>query len=139
MDSAPLAPVAEIAPRRNRWFAGLGVFVLALLAAGFYFWFAPVALLQYLNASPGLDLTVTGDRTVKIAWNHSASPIGKAISAKLVIVDGPTDREIPIGVDELRLGVIEYQTGHPDGKVSLVLEMPGATSLTQSATWHAPS
>ena len=93
LDSAPLAPVAEIAPRRrHRWFASVGVFVLALLAAGLYLWFAPVELLHHFNDSPGLDLTVTGNRTVKIASNDSASAIGKAISAKLVIVDGQADQ-----------------------------------------------
>jgi proteasome lid subunit RPN8/RPN11 len=156
LDSEPLPPIAEIAPRsRSRWLMGAGVFLIALLAAGAYLWFQPgfqpvfqpgsqpgfepVRFLQSFNSSPGLDLTVTGNRTIRVGWNHSASAIGKAISAKLLIADGTTNREIPIGVDELRLGLVEYATSHPDGKVTLVLEMPGATSLIQSATWHTRS
>ena len=140
LDSSPLTPIAETKPRgRNRWIASLAVFALALLAAGLYLWFVPAGFVQSLGSSPGLDLTVAGAQTVKISWNHSAAAIGKATSAKLVVDDGDKHREIPLGLDELRLGLVEYRTGHPDGKVTLILEMPGATSLIQSGTWHTRS
>jgi hypothetical protein len=140
LDSSPLTPIAEVKPRRrNRWIASLAVFVLALLAVGLYLWFVPAGLLQSFGSSPGLDLTVAGAQTIKISWNHSASAIGKATSARLLVDDGDKHREIPLGLDELRLGLVEYQTGHPDGKITLVLEMPGATSLIQSVTWHTRS
>ncbi len=82
-----------------------------------------------------IELAVTGNQILDITWNRSSSDLTRATSAKLIILDGQIQREISIGQDELRLGRVRYQRTNPEVKVTLQLQMPDATSLTQSTTW----
>ena len=137
VESAPLVSSGEPAPKaRGNWLRIMAVVLCASLVAGLCLLFAPADFLPSFDSSPGLDLTVSGDRIVKIAWNRSSAAIGRAVAAKLIIADGRMQREVPVGSDELRLGVVNYQRSTSRVNVTFVLEMPGATSLVQSQTWH---
>ena len=82
----------------------------------------------------GLALSASGG-LLKISWDHSAGVMSKAQGATLEIQDGSARSETKIGVDELRLGSVEYQPATPHIKVTLALDAPGNHS--QSADWTA--
>ena len=84
-----------------------------------------------------IELAISGTQFLYITWNQSASDLARAKSAKLIISDGQSERQITLGQDELRLGRVRYQRSSPEVKATLLLEMPDATSLTQTATWNA--
>ncbi|MBV9267652.1 MAG: hypothetical protein JO061_15900 [Acidobacteriaceae bacterium] len=135
-ESVPAMPAATKQPPGGRavtWAAIVLVFLLA--AAGFLLFRAGFPL--SFGASHNIELSAAGGNILTITWNHSAPDVEKATAGRLVISDGRTQREIAIGEDELRLGTIEYQRATDEVKVTLELEMPSATSVTQSVTWHA--
>ena len=131
------APQMARQPRRRSLQTWHLVTALCLIFAvfGIKLWLAPPARGAF-TPSTGIQLAVSGDRILRVSWNHSSSDIGRANSARLLIVDAAEHREIPIGPDELRLGTVEYQRSGPKVQVTLVLEMPDATSVSQSVAWH---
>ncbi len=80
----------------------------------------------------GLSLSSSGG-LLKISWEHSSRAISNAQGATLVIQDGRTRTEAKIGLDELRLGSVEYQPVTPHVAVTISLELPG--NHPQAAEW----
>lgn len=83
----------------------------------------------------GLTLS-TSAGLMKISWDHSARAISKAQGATLVIQDGRNRGEVKIGLDELRLGSVEYQPATAHVGVTISLDAPGSHPA-QSADWTA--
>ncbi|MBV9081458.1 MAG: hypothetical protein JOZ62_02180 [Acidobacteriaceae bacterium] len=133
----PEPELPQPAPRRalTSWYV-IAVLFLVLAAAAVKLWFTPSARVAF-TSSAGIELAVSGDQILRISWNHSSPDIGRANSAKLIIVDGANRREVPIGPDELRLGTVEYQRTGASVEATLVLEMPDTTSISQSVAWHS--
>jgi hypothetical protein len=111
--------------------------VVVLAAAG--------GIFRYWDELPGLvggqreigpSLSASGAPVMTVAWNHTASEIRRASSATLTIIDGATRRELPVGPDELQLGTVQYQPQSDNVTVTLTLNMPDSTTITQSANWH---
>ncbi len=128
---------AEPAPVRGGWYILIAVLLIAVVAAGLYIWSVWTGTRLFPSRSGEIALAVTGGRTLHITWNHSAPDVTKAESAKLVIIDGDTHREVQVGLDELRLGTVDYERTSDRVQVTLMLAMPGATSLSQSVAWHS--
>jgi len=83
-----------------------------------------------------LGLTLSNSSgLVNISWDHSARPISKAQGATLVIQDGRNRANVKIGLDELRLGSVEYQPATARVGATLSLDPP-AIHATQSAEWN---
>lgn len=83
----------------------------------------------------GLKLS-TSDGLLKISWDHSARAISNAQGATLVIQDGRNRGEVKIGLDELRLGSVEYQPATAHVGVTISLDASGSHAA-QSADWTA--
>ena len=83
----------------------------------------------------GLSLS-TSTGLVEISWDHSARSISKAQGATLVIQDGGNRKEVKVGLDELRLGSVEYQPATAHVAVTISVDAPGIHPV-QSAEWSA--
>ncbi len=128
------SPVAEPSPGIRR-FGLLAILLLIALATGVFSWPFLSGLLPSWNH---LDLAVAGsDHILKISWNHALPQIGQATDALLVIADGTTHRVIPLGRDELKFGVVEYESRTRQINITFTVNMPGSTSLSQSVEWHS--
>lgn len=68
-----------------------------------------------------------------IRWNHGAREFDRASGATLAIVDGPSRRELPLGVDELRLGRVDYERS--TGTVQVTLTVNGAEGGGAAGSW----
>jgi hypothetical protein len=74
---------------------------------------------------------------LRITWDHAARELNKATGATLVINDGGTRSELPLGVDDLRLGAVEYQRSSSSIDVQMTLNTPNGPVLGDSAQWAA--
>lgn len=136
------AAVEQAPPRARAARYVLGaVLVLILLIAGVLFWpRAKSASSPGGAGTPSNDfgLAVTAsDRLLKISWNQSAQEISAATDATLVIRDGPSRREIKLGPDELKQGIVEYERNSQQVEMTMTLNTPGSTSPSQSIAWPA--
>ncbi len=116
---------------RGLLYALLGVVLVMLIALfAWGLWRRPPVnqLGLTLSSSAGL---------LKISWDHSARAISKAQGATLVIQDGRNRGEVKIGLDELRLGSVEYQPATAHIGVTISLDASGIHPV-QSADWSAP-
>ena len=114
------------------WRYALGaLLILVVLIAGIYYWTTQP------NLGKEIQLTVAGDRVLNISWNHSLPEMQKASSAKLIINDGVSHREVMLSTDELSAGTVAYRRLTGEVQVTLILQMPGAVSVLQSATWQS--
>lgn len=97
----------------------IAIGILAILWIG-----ARTGLFQLMTPAAGnLELAVKeSDHVVRISWNHHARDIDRASSGTLIIADGSTHREIKLGRDELRLGVVDYQPNTQQIQVTMTLE-----------------
>ena len=84
-----------------------------------------------------MRLAVTGyDHLLRISWNHAARELDGSSGATLMINDGTSRRQIKLGLDELRLGSIEYDRSTPHVQVTMAVEKPGSPSHSESAEWN---
>jgi hypothetical protein len=121
---------------RVRRYVVMAALLLIALGAGIFSW--PL-LSGLLSSFDRLDLAVEeSNQVLKISWNHAVLGLGRATDASLVIADGTNRRVIQLGRDELEWGVVEYepQTRDQQIRVTLNVNMPGSTQLTQSADWQ---
>lgn len=86
------------------------------------------------EANP-LSLSVTDRGLLRIAWDHAAHELDGASGATVVIVDGPSRREFQLGVDELRLGAVEYERMGAEVQVTMTVDTPGSASSNQTVDW----
>ena len=122
---------------RGSRYALIGVLLLIALTAGVISW--PV-LNGVFSSADRLDVEVVGKAPVlKVSWNHSAREIARATDALLIITDGSSRRTVELGQDELKLGLVEYEPRTQLVRVTLTLNMPGSTSVSQSAEWQPNS
>ena len=109
--------------------------MLIALGTGVLSWPLLSGLLSSLNR---LDLAVAGnDHVLKISWNHGLSELGRATDASLFIADGTNRRMIQLGRDELKWGAVEYEARSQQIHVTLTVNTPGSTPLTESADWES--
>lgn len=131
----PGSPPVETIPANVRSFpvwryALSAVVILVAILAGLYYW------TMQSDLGKGIELTVTGGPVLTIAWNHSLPDMRKASSARLTINDGPSHRDVILSPDELLSGTVAYRRLTGQVQVSLILQMPGAVSVIQSANWQ---
>jgi len=89
-----------------------------------------------LQLSSPLRLAVTDrDHLLRISWNHAARELNGAAGATVVIVDGTSRREVEIGLDELRLGAIEYERSTAQVQVTMIINTPGSSSPNETVDW----
>ena len=93
-----------------------------------------------LLRSNRLDLTASREGPgLRVSWNNSSRAFNNASGARLrVRRAGSPDQEVQLGLDELRLGAVEIENAAPRVDLTLVIELPGSPSITQSVTWERP-
>ena len=138
---APPPTREEGAPKRSnaRLYGLVATLLLIGLAACILMWSftghgpRPPAL----RSAHQLRLAITGNgHLVRISWNHSAREMDGATGAKLMIVDGGNRRDAKLGLDELRLGSVEYERTTASVQATLTLERPGKQAESESAEWY---
>jgi hypothetical protein len=76
---------------------------------------------------------------LRVAWNNSSRAFDKASVARLVVKrEGTADQEIQLGLDELRLGAVEIESSGTLVDVTLAVEVPGSSPITQTVRWERP-
>lgn len=130
---------------RRPWglFAVLGIFLmLGAFAAGFIV--RPLLpgskLEQELPRSDSrLDLGAESgtDKVLQISWNHRAPVIYKANYGVLEIADGMQTRQIRLSRDELETGSVSYERVNDNLLITLILEMPDGSTVSESSSWPA--
>ncbi len=135
--STPVLPMTEQAGKP--WPTILGILAIgACVCALIWYLGNGVAFPIWTSSPSALQLAVNSNRGVlRISWNHAAREFARTASATLTITDGGSRREIQLGLDELRLGQVDYEAAARRVEVSMVLNMPGATPSSQSVLWTA--
>jgi hypothetical protein len=72
---------------------------------------------------------------LRITWDDSAHEFDGASGATVLITDGASRREFKLGVDELRLGAIEYERSGSPVQVRMTVDGTGSTSSNQTVYW----
>ncbi len=90
------------------------------------------------EANP-INLSVTDSGgLLRITWDHASRELDRASGATLVITDSASRREVQLGLDELRLGAVEYERSGSPVQVSMTVNRPGSTASNQTVYWTAP-
>ncbi len=123
--------------RRAPW-GTISAILLIGVCACFAIWYLAggpePAFLQ--PSSKGLELAVTDQgNLLRISWNHAAHELTQTSGATLTINDGGKEHEVKLGMDELRLGSVEYEKGGNRVAVTITLKSPGLPSASQSVQW----
>jgi hypothetical protein len=119
------------------WVMVAGLVMIAVAACVLMLSFSGAIGPTALPGSP-VRLQIAPDpsgRAVRISWNHAARPLDKASGATLLIDDGGEQQEIPLAVDDLRLGFVEYEPSSAQVRVTLSLNYPGLPSRTETVDW----
>jgi hypothetical protein len=87
-------------------------------------------------ASNQIDLNVIrSGNNLKITWDHAAPVLSDARGATLVIMDGPSHRELKLLPDDLKLGQVSYERLTRKVYVVMSLNAPGAKLPAQTFDW----
>jgi proteasome lid subunit RPN8/RPN11 len=133
----------ESRPKRWGVFTVLAVFLmLGAFAAGFIVRpLLPGSKLEseLPRSEAELDFGVEGgpDKVLQISWNHQAPVIYKANYGVLAITDGLQTRRIKLSRDELATGSVSYERVNDSLSITLMLNMPDGTTVSQSCSWPA--
>lgn len=137
-----LADRAAVAPgkppagsRKTNWLAAAVLGATMGIAA--YAWWGTDLSGPFPSPDDNPHLAVSGNTTLRIAWNRHSPLVEHAVSAKLLIVDGKNAREITLAGNELRSGSVEYERSNRTVQVMLVLSMAGDFAVTQSVAWRS--
>lgn len=128
-------------PKTSRlpvWIGAGGVIGACLL---YVFWQASgVAKGVPLLRSNHLDLAAAREGPgLRVTWNNSSRAFDNVSGGRLVVKrSGTEDQAIQLGLDELRLGAVEIENSAPRADVTLVVEVPGSSPVTQSVNWERP-
>ncbi len=93
-----------------------------------------------LLRSNHLDLAASREGPgLRVTWNNSSRAFDHAAGARLVVKRaGREDQAVQLGLDELRLGAVEIANSAPRVDLTLVIDVPGTSPVTQSANWERP-
>jgi hypothetical protein len=91
---------------------------------------------HWFTSANQLQLTIKSEqKLLRISWNHTARQLNQASGATLVISGAAGRSEIRLGMDDLRLGSVEYEgTGDPVD-VQMVLDTPAGRVTADSVRW----
>ncbi len=130
----------EAEKKKLRVWAKVAALVLIAICACALMWsFARQATLpHWLSSGNQLHLAMTPeDHLFRISWNHAANELDQAIGATLIITDGKARSELQLGMDDLRLGSVEYQANSSQISVRMMLNTPTGPVIGDSAEWTA--
>jgi hypothetical protein len=141
---APKAPAPEPrSPKPDKRFSPLWIGLGGVLAAsalyavwqgvegtkGVVFWRSNQLELATWREGPGL----------RVGWNNSSHALDGASGARLLVRRrGDADQTLQLGLDDLRLGAVEVENSASPVDVTLVVEVPGSSSITQTVRWENP-
>ncbi len=123
---------------RARVYATVAALVAIAVAGCILMWSfsRQTALPRLLESSNPLKLSITDrDHLLRISWDHGARQLERALGATVVIADGTSRREIQLGLDELRLGAVEYERSSDQVEVTMVVDTAGSASPNETVDW----
>lgn len=136
-------PVEDIRPRDTRklgLYARVAALILIAIGACALMW----TFAHQPNRPPWFDtgnqlhLAITPeDKLLRISWNHAAKNLNQATGATLVITDAGGRSELQLGMDDLRLGSVEYQANGGEVNAQLILNTQTGPVNADSAKWNA--
>jgi hypothetical protein len=118
----------------------IGALLLVAVAACALMWsFARQAAVPVWGGSKNqLHLAVAPeDRLLRISWNHEAGEFSQATGATLVVIDGGIRSELPLEMDDLRLGSVEYQEIGSRVQVQMMLNTRAGQVNSGPVEWTA--
>lgn len=121
------------------WIAGTLLVGLAFIAGLIARPLLPGTELDALLPGPSqIDLRVSArEGLLEIAWNQRLPQLQTINGAKLDVVDGSSTRHIDISRTELLAGKILYERSSEKVAVTLSLESPDGSELSQKADWSS--
>ena len=91
---------------------------------------------SWFGARNQIHLAITPEnKLLRISWNHSAKDLNQATGATLVLTDAGGRSEVPLGMDDLRLGSVEYPGSGGEVYAQLILNTQTGPVLGDSARW----
>ena len=141
VSSQPLTRAKPSSPPttgRARVYGSVAALLAIAVVACLFMWsFSKQASVPHVlgEANP-INLAVTERGSLlRISWDHAARELDRASGATMTIVDGASRRELQLGVDELRLGAVEYQRNSSQVQVTMIVNTPGSAGTAQSVIW----
>jgi hypothetical protein len=123
----------------SRLWMGIGSVVAASLV---YLVWQGTDIARALPLARSNQLDVTASREgpgLRVNWNNASRAFDNASRARLVISrDGSGEQSVQLGLDDLRLGAVQIENSAPRVDVTLVVDVPGSSSVTQSVRWERP-
>lgn len=132
-------PIATAERAKKPWPTIVGILAMgACVCALIWFLGSGGSLPIGSSSSTALQLAVDSNNNVlRISWNHAAQEFARTGTATLTITDGESRRDIQLGLDELRLGQVEYEKISDRVQVNMLLKAPGSAPYSQSVRWTA--
>ncbi|MBV8833764.1 MAG: hypothetical protein JO108_31585 [Acidobacteriaceae bacterium] len=122
--------------RRASWTTISAILLIGLCACLAIWFLASGDEPRFGKGSGGLALAIDGQNNhLRISWDHAASQFSHSSGAVLNINDGGTVHQVKLGVDELRLGTVDYETAGHRVRVTMTVNTPGSQPRIQSADW----
>jgi hypothetical protein len=129
--------------RPRRWRAGViaAICLIAGAASAFFFLGNGVAdhvgFASLFGSKQGLRLEARpANSQLRISWNHFSQELDNASGATVRIRAGNKTREVKIGPDELRLGSLILENTDSAVEVTLALQAPGSSPISQTVFWQ---
>lgn len=110
----------------------------ALFVLGTLFYLNRSLVLSWFATPAPLHLEVSDEQGLhRLSWNAGARELQQATGASVTLkgADEPSPRQISLGLDELHLGSVFFDTHSSVGTIVFALTDAKGTVLTQSATW----
>jgi hypothetical protein len=137
-EGAEAAHPVQATTGRLGLYARIAALILIAIAACALMWsFARQPMgPRWFGSADQLQLAISSDdKLLRISWNHSAKDLNQATGATLVINQGGQRSELQLGMDDLRLGSVEYQGTGGQVNAQIILNMPTGPVPADSAKW----
>ncbi len=94
-------------------------------------------LARWFGSGNQMHLAVLPENHIlRISWNHAASELNQASGGTLIISEGSSRSQLRLGMDDLRLGSVEYQGSGSALDVQLILNTPAGPVTADSVRWN---
>jgi hypothetical protein len=142
--AAPLTPVEETTDAGK-----LGLYTriaaLALIAVGacalMWSFARQPSVPRWLGGHSQLHLTIAREnkQLLRISWDKSARELNRASGARLIINEGSARSEVQLGMDDLRLGSVEYRPAGTHVNAQITVDSPEGPLNSETVLWPANS
>jgi len=137
-ETAEAAHPVRNQPARLGIYARIAALVLIAIGACALMWSfvrQPIGA-GWLGSMDQLHLAITpDDQFLRISWNQSAKDLNQATGATLITNEAGERSELQLGMDDLRLGSVEYRGTGREVNAQMILNMRTGPVRADSAKW----